>query len=391
MPDKPCDDEPSRPLGRARDLGVPFDGTPGALNAITDVHGVEVGHKTLIRGEGSLVVGEGPVRTGVTAILPRGRSSTYPVYAAWSVLNASGEMTGTVWLEERGLLDGPIVLTNTHSVGVARDAVVGWMNSVGWDAIWHAPIIAETYDGILNDINGFHVTDADIVDALEAAACGPVEEGSVGGGTGMICHGFKGGIGTASRCVAHGESGYTVGVLVQSNYGHRDDLRIAGIPVGRELSDRYLPTKKLSNETDSRVPESDGSIIVVIATDAPLLPHQLKRLSRRGSLGIGRMGSIASAGSGDIFLAFSIANTNLRSVHHEVISVETFPDDDLTVLFRAAVEASEEAIVNALVAAKDMTGADGNTVFALPHDELQEILARLIDGKRMPASPGSTQ
>ena len=274
---------------RARDLGIPLHGEPGALNAITDVAGVEVGHKTLIEGTGELRVGTGPVRTGVTVVLPRGRSSTTPVFAGWSTLNAAGEMTGTAWLDERGLIDGPIAITNTHSVGVVRDAVIGWMVKRGWTAEWHAPVIAETYDGVLNDINGFHVRSEHVNEALEAARGGPVQEGSVGGGTGMICHRFKGGIGTSSRLAKHGGQQYVVGALVQCNYGDRRSMRIAGLPVGEELKDKYLPQQPRKDGA------RDGSIIVVLATDAPLLPHQLKRLSKRASLALGRMGSVASA------------------------------------------------------------------------------------------------
>jgi L-aminopeptidase/D-esterase-like protein len=352
---------------RARDLGVPFDGTPGALNAITDVAGVEVGHTTLISGEGKLQVGVGPVRTGVTAILPRGQASSDPVFAAWFSLNGNGEMTGTTWVEESGFLEGPVLITNTHSVGVVRDAVVAWRVKRGQPADseywWSLPVVAETWDGYLNDINGFHVKPEHVFQALESARAGAVPEGNVGGGTGMVCHEFKGGIGTASRKLDAKAGGYTVGVLVQCNYGLRDQLRIAGVPVGRELRDHMVYTQE------------NGSIIVVVATDAPLLPHQLKRLARRVSLGLARNGSVSGNGSGDIFLAFSTANpdaahtTGLRSL-------SMVPNDQMGGLFAATVQATEEAVVNALVAAETMTGADNHRVIALPHDRLREVLKK---------------
>ena len=381
---------------RARDLGVPFEGTPGPLNAITDVAGVEVGHTTLIRGKGKLVTGKGPVRTGVTAILPRGRNSTTPVFAAWFTLNAAGEMTGTTWIEERGLLDGPILITNTHSVGVVRDAAVKFMVAKGWKADWNVPVAAETFDGVLNDLNGFHVTQDHALAALNGARGGPVAEGSVGGGTGMICSRFKGGIGTASRKLPTDQGGYTVGVLVQCNYGARKILRIAGLPVGEELKDEALPCYTLPSASPRRFPfadcrapkaaqadadanaKADGSIIIILATDAPLLPHQLKRLAKRPSLGLGRLGSVAHDGSGDIFLAFSTANPGLKSVDYDggKTTVEMHPNDLLTPLFEAATQATEEAIVNAMVAARTMEGADGVRVYGLSHDRLREILAK---------------
>ncbi len=352
---------------RARDLGVPFDGAPGPLNAITDVAGVEVGHTTLIRGEGKLQVGAGPVRTGVTAILPRGRASSDPVFAAWFSLNGNGEMTGTTWVEESGFLEGPVMITNTHSVGVVRDAVVAWRVKKGQPAgseyWWSLPVVAETWDGYLNDINGFHVKPEHVFQALESARPGRVPEGNVGGGTGMVCHEFKGGIGTASRRLSAKAGGYTVGVLVQCNYGLRDQLRIAGVPVGREIRDHLV----YSQET--------GSIIVVVATDAPLLPHQLKRLTRRVSLGLGRMGSVSGNGSGDIFLAFSTANPGAASTSG-LPSLSMVPNDQMGPLFAATVEATEEAVVNALVAAQTMTGADNHTVIALPHDRLRQTLKK---------------
>lgn len=381
---------------RARDLGVPLDGTPGALNAITDVAGVEVGHVTLIEGEGPRRRGHGPVRTGVTAVLPRGRDSTVPVFAAWATSNAAGEMTGTVWLEERGFLDGPVMITNTHSVGTVRDATIGWMVDQGWRSAWFAPVVAETYDGSLNDINGFHVKPEHARQALDGARGGPVAEGNVGGGTGMICSRFKGGIGTSSRTISLPVGDYTVGVLVQCNYGGRDRLRIAGAPVGWELRDRYLPCKDDGLDKPCEVPQAvapqpdvprgrDGSIIVVVATDAPLLPHQLKRVAKRPALAMGRLGDIGGEGSGDIFIAFSTAHETLRSEQDELIPLRAFPNAQLTPVFEAAVQATEEAIVNAMVAAETMTGADGFRVEALPHDELRAILAkygRLADGER---------
>ena len=305
---------------RARGLGIPFEGQPGPLNAISDVAGVEVGHVTLIEGEGALEVGTGPVRTGVTAIHPRGRDSTDPVFAGWFTLNASGEMTGTTWLEERGLVEGPIAITNTHSVGVVRDASVAWMVEKVWPAVWHAPVVGETYDGALNDINGFHVTREHALEAMRKARNGAVEEGAVGGGTGMVCNGFKGGIGTASRRFQAAGGTHTLGVLVQCNYNWGgDDLRLGGrqvsglLPVGRHC----FSERSIERHVDwypycgDRDPESvspaerDGSIIIVVATDAPLLPHQLMRLAKRPSLGLGRLGAISGDGSGDIFIAFS--------------------------------------------------------------------------------------
>lgn len=382
---------------RARDLGVPFEGAPGPLNAITDVAGVEVGHTTIVRGSGKRAVGRGPVRTGVTAVLPRGRNSTTPVFGAWFTLNAAGEMTGTTWLEERGLIDGPIMITNTHSVGVVRDAAVKWMVGKGWESDWHVPVTAETWDGALSDLNGFHVRQEDAISALESARSGPVAEGSVGGGTGMMCNDFKGGIGTASRRLPQGRGGWTVGVLVQCNYGYfaRRLLRIAGAPVGQETANRHLPCfvgpvdkpavpyrvcgAEAADATASGDERSrDGSIIVVVATDAPLLPHQLKRLAKRPSLGLGRLGSIAANGSGDIFVAFSTANPELKSVDADPgpRSVSMLPNDQLSPLFEAVTQATEEAVINAMVAAKTMEGADGLRVYGLPHDELRAILAR---------------
>ncbi len=359
---------------RARDLGIPFDGTPGPMNAITDVAGVTVGHTTLISGEGKLEPGKGPVRTGVTAILPRGR--TYdPVFAGWHSLNGNGEMTGTTWITESGFLEGPILITNTHSVGIVRDATIAWqVEHRLYEALpdepevfWVMPIVAETYDGDLNDINGFHVTREHVFAALDGAQSGPVAEGNVGGGTGMVTHEFKGGIGTASRRLELAGGNYMVGALVQSNYDIRKTLRIAGVPVGQEITD-LMPGK--APQADER-----GSIIVVIATDAPLLPHQMRRVAQRASLGLGRMGSYASNGSGDIFVAFSTANPR-ASARTGTARLEMLPNDVLGPLFLATVEATEEAIVNALVAARTMTGANGYTVHALPHDRLQAAMKK---------------
>jgi D-aminopeptidase len=351
---------------RARDLGVPFDGTPGTYNAITDVKGVEVGHTTLISGEGKLVVGKGPVRTGVTAVRPRG-DSTDAVFAAWFTLNGNGEMTGTTWVEDSGFLDGPIMITNTHSVGVVRDAVIAWKVKHGSPDMegywWSLPVVAETWDGYLNDINGFHVTAEDAWRALESARSGPVEEGNVGGGTGMICNEFKGGIGTSSRLVHTAEGDFTLGVLVQCNYGSRDQLRIAGVNVGREIPEHTVWDKDV------------GSIIVVVATDAPLIPTQLKRVAKKVSLGLGRDGSYSGDGSGDIFIAFSTANpgaVSSKGLH----SLTMMPNDSLDPVFLATVQATEEAVVNAMVAAETMTGINEHTVIALPHDRLREVLKK---------------
>ncbi len=354
---------------RARDLGVPFEGTPGPLNAITDVKAVEVGQVTLISGEGRLRVGVGPVRTGVTAVFPRGKHSNDPVMGGWFTLNGNGEMTGTTWLEEGGFLEGPIMITNTHSVGVVRDAVIAWQQKHERTAQpWSLPVVAETWDGELNDINGFHIKPEHAWQALDSAASGRVAEGNVGGGTGMICHEFKGGIGTASRQLDAKLGGYAVGVLVQCNQGLRRALRIAGVPVGQELA-----TYGLARAGAPR--DELGSIIIVIATDAPLLPHQIKRIARRASLGLGRNGSISGNGSGDIFVAFSTANPGVATAQN-VVGVQMMPNEKLNPLFEATVQATEEAIINAMVAAETMTGVDGHKVVALPHDRLRAILKK---------------
>jgi len=352
---------------RARDLGVPFDGTPGAWNAITDVSGVEVGMTTLISGKGPLVVGKGPVRTGVTAVFPRPKSERNQVFAAWFTLNGNGEMTGTTWLEESGFLEGPVLVTNTHSVGVVHDAVIAWqLERLGEKfPAWSLPVVAETWDGDLNDINGFHVKPEHVRQALDAARSGPVAEGSVGGGTGMIVHGFKGGTGTSSRIVTIREAAYTLGVLVQANYGSRDQLTVAGVPVGKEIRD-------LKPEVGG---EDAGSIIVVIATDAPLLPHQLKRIAERATLGIGRTGGLGSNGSGDIFIAFSTANAGAAEASGPA-KVEMLPNDWIDPLFAATVQATEEAVINAMIAAETMDGVNGHVVHAIPHDRLRAILKK---------------
>lgn len=360
---------------RARDLGVPFDGTPGEFNAITDVKGVAVGYSTIISGAGKLTVGRGPVRTGVTAILPRGQdSASVPVFANWFSQNGNGEMTGTTWIEEGGFLEGPVMITNTHSVGIVRDAVVAWRVKQGnpdatgyW---WSLPVVAETYDGALNDINGFHVKPEHAFAALESAKSAAIAEGNVGGGTGMICYGFKGGTGTASRKLGASAGGYTVGVLVQANHGGRRQLLVAGVPVGRELSEN--PRVSSSHWREN---EDLGSIIIVVATDAPLLPHQLKRLARRATMGLARTGATSGNGSGDIFIAFSTANTDAAKPEG-IAQLQMLPNDHMNGLFDATVQATEEAIINTLVAADSMTGANDTKITALPHDQLRQVLKK---------------
>ncbi|WP_288369757.1 P1 family peptidase [uncultured Algoriphagus sp.] len=361
---------------RARDFGIPLYGKPGKLNAITDVKGVEVGHTTLISGEGELIVGEGPVRTGVTAIFPRGKQYD-PVFAGWYSLNGNGEMTGTTWVEESGFLEGPIAITNTHSVGIVRDAVVEWEFENNHfdplpdepDVFWALPVVAETYDGDLNDINGFHVKKEHVFSALDNAKSGPVDEGNVGGGTGMICHQFKGGIGTSSREVVLNNTTYTLGVLVQANYGTRESLTIAGVPVGKEISDRQILLNPLKRQ------EERGSIIVIVATNAPLLPHQLKRLARRVPIGISRVGGYGGNGSGDIFIAFSTANSGAAN-RLDTQQLTMIPNDKISSLFEAVAQATEESILNALVAAETMVGKNNTTVYELPEDEVIELLKK---------------
>jgi D-aminopeptidase len=377
IPAPPKVEAPTKTV-RARDLGIPFDGIAGKFNSITDVPGVEVGYTTLVSGEGKLEVGKGPVRTGVTAILPRGRDAMNdPAFAGYFSLNGNGEMTGTAWVEESGFLEGPIVLTNTHSVGVARDAVIAWRLAHGGpDAegfAWSLPVVAETWDGWLNDIDGFHVKPEHVAHAIERAHSGAIEEGSVGGGTGMICYEFKGGTGTASRVfpvAGIDDSGssapphpFTIGVLVQANCGRRPQLTIRGLEVGKEL-----PGSVYKKET--------GSIIIIMATDAPLLPHQLKRLARRASLGLARTGSVSGNGSGDLFLAFSTANPHAADAKPPVRSIQAMPNDLMDPLFAATVEATEEAIINALVDNHDVIGRDNHKVEALPHDRLRDILQK---------------
>jgi D-aminopeptidase len=371
-------------LVRARDLGVPFDGTPGKLNSITDVPGVEFGYTTLISGDGKLEVGKGPVRTGVTAIIPRGHDSLNdPVYASYFSLNGNGEMTGTAWVDESGFLEGPIVITNTHSVGVARDAVIAWRIKHGapdttgyW---WSLPVVAETWDGWLNDINGFHVKPEDVFHALDTAHGGAIEEGSVGGGTGMICYEFKGGNGTASRQINIRTSKdasprtFVVGVFLQANFGRRSQLVIAGVPVGKEIPGEVY---KSTSADPSFGGQESGSCIAVIATDAPLLPNQLKRLARRVSLGLARTGTVSGNGSGDLFIAFSTANPNVANPDQVTHTVQTIPNDLMDPLFTGVVQATEEAVVNALVDNHSMTGRDNHYVEALPHDRLRELMKR---------------
>jgi D-aminopeptidase len=378
---------------RARDLGVPLEGRPGRLNAITDVAGLEVGAVTLIRGSGPLVVGRGPVRTGVTAILPRGRKGSDTVFAGWFTLNGNGEMTGTTWVEESGRLDGPILITNTHSVGVVRDATIEWMRRNRPGFLWTLPVVAETYDGVLNDAEGFHVKPEHVFAALDGASGGPVREGNVGGGTGMNCHGFKGGTGTSSRVLMPEDGGYTVGVLVQCNYGQRRRLTIAGVPVGLEITDLVRcyagarpPTRpwlrglrpcdaSVGGGVMNTLHQTLGSIIIVVATDAPLLPHQLERVATRASLGVGRMGGLGENGSGDIFIAFSTANAAAAS-DSALAALTMLPNDRINPVFEATVQATEEAIINAMLAAETMTGADSIRSYALPHDRLKAALGK---------------
>ena len=363
---------------RARDLDVPFNGTTGINNAITDVKGIEVGYSTIISGNGENIIGRGPVRTGVTAIFPRGKSKKFsPVYANWYSLNGNGEMTGTTWISESGFLETPIMITNTNSVGVVRDAVLKWYVNTDWydgeDRWYTYPVVAETYDGNLNDIYGFHVKEKNVLEAINNASSGKIEEGNVGGGTGMMCFGFKGGTGTSSRIVKVKDSNYTVGVIVQSNFGAKRNFTVAGVPVGRELKDTLNYVYKASAK--SRRKEGDGSIIVVVATDAPFLPHQLKRIAQRVPLGIGIVGGRGSNGSGDIFLAFSTANENAFN-RDETSTIETFSNDLITPFFEATVQAVEEAIINAMIAAETMEGINGNKAYALPHDLLVETLKK---------------
>lgn len=363
---------------RARDLGVPFNGTTGQFNAITDVKGVEVGFSTIISGSGENIVGKGPVRTGVTAIFPRGKAQKFsPVLANWYSLNGNGEMTGTTWLTESGFLETPIMITNTNSVGVVRDAVLKWYVDTDWykgEEWWYTyPVVAETYDGFLNDIYGFHVKEEHVLEAIDNASSGKIAEGNVGGGTGMMCLGFKGGTGTSSRIVKVMDSNFTVGALVQANFGRKPSLTIAGVPVGKELLDTLNNELKLPPQSYRQ--EGDGSIIVVVATDAPLLPHQLKRIANRVPIGIGLTGGIGTNGSGDIFIAFSTANPDAFQ-RDEFSEVNMLPNDLIDPLLEATVQAVEEAIINAMIAAETMEGINGNKSYALPHELLVEVLRK---------------
>ena len=380
---------PASAKPRENDLRLPIGGTPGTLDAITDVAGVEVGQTTLVSGTGKLVVGKGPVRTGVTVVFPRGRENPDPVFGAWHTLNGNGEMTGTTWLQESGYLEGPVAITNTHSVGVVRDAIIQW--EVSRKTVlqpWWLPVVAETYDGVLNDINGFHVKPEHVITALDSARGGPVAEGVVGGGTGMVCLGFKGGIGTASRKLTAAQGGYTVGVLVQCNFGRSRDLRIAGVPVGEEITDlgpcidakgqppadlRMQPCGAKTARVDDR--PDQGSIIVIVATDAPLLPHQLKRVAQRVSLGVGRQGGFGGNGSGDIFVAFSTANAKVWSAE-AAADVRMISNEGLNPLFTATVQATEAAITNALLAAETTTGANDVRFHALPVDRMLDAMRK---------------
>jgi len=358
---------------RARDIGIPFDGTTGKFNAITDVKGVEVGYSTIISGQGTNIRGKGPVRTGVTAILPRGRNNN-PVYANWYSLNGNGEMTGTTWITESGFLEGPVMITNTNSVGVVRDAVLKWFVKTGWykEDFWYTyPVVAETYDGFLNDIYGFHVKESNAFEALDSAKTGFVKEGNVGGGTGMMCLGFKGGTGTSSRVIKIKDSSYTVGVLVQSNFGSKRNLSIAGVLVGRELKD----TMNYEFKAPPSYQPGDGSIIVVLATDTPLLPHQLKRMAARVALGVGKVGGRGENGSGDIFITFSTANPSAFQ-RDNFTKLDELPNDLINPLFEATVQAVEEAIINAMVAAETMEGINGNKAHGLPHKLVIDVLKK---------------
>ncbi|CAF3866942.1 unnamed protein product [Rotaria sordida] len=367
---------------RARDIGIPFKGTPGAWNSITDVRGVEVGHRTLIdEGSDEQSTRKKPIRTGITVVLPRGKNISgnleeQQIFGAWYSLNGNGEMTGTTWLEESGLLAPIIAITNTHSVGTVRDTAIQWIARQSTDSVLSEgeyislslPVVTETWDGFLNDINGYHVKQEHLFDAIETASSGYVDEGNVGGGTGMITHDFKGGIGTSSR--KHGE--YTVGVLVQSNYGKRNQLTIAGVPIGEEMSNELLPV----DGKRATKPQEQGSIIVIVATDAPFLPHQLKRLVRRVPLGIGLVGGRGGNGSGDIFIAFSTANQQVMGKKTGLLNLEMLPNEEMDPFFEAVTQATEEAILNAMIAAKTMEGLYGNKIYAIPHERIREILKK---------------
>jgi D-aminopeptidase len=374
---------------REHDLKLPIGGTPGRLNAITDVAGVEVGHTTLISGTGAMAVGKGPVRTGVTVVHPRGKANPDPVFGAWFTLNGNGEMTGTTWLQESGILEGPVGITNTHSVGIVRDAILQWQVGKPNMQPWGLPVVAETYDGGLNDINGFHVKAEHTISALDGARGGPVQEGAIGGGTGMVCHGFKGGIGTASRVLPANQGGYTIGVLVQCNYGLRRDLRIAGVPVGEEIADLMpcyatprgappnpdRPGQRCDASGEGGEESEMGSIIVVVATDAPLLPHQLQRLVKRVAVGVGRQGGFGGNGSGDIFVAFSTANARTALVPDST-AVMMIPNARMSPLFHTTSWATEAAITNALLASETMTGANDFRVYGMPRDRMLQAMRK---------------
>ena len=371
-----CQSQAQKP--RARDLGIPFIGKTGINNSITDVKGVEVGYSTIISNSGENIIGKGPVRTGVTAIFPRGKAKKFsPVYANWYSLNGNGEMTGTTWVTESGFLETPIMITNTNSVGVVRDAILKWYVDTDWysgEDWWYTyPVVAETYDGFLNDIYGFHVKEKHVLEAIENSSSGQIAEGNIGGGTGMMCLGFKGGTGTSSRVLKIKDSSYTVGAIVQSNFGAKRNLSIAGVPVGVELKDTL--NSVFNGPPKSRRQEGDGSIIVIVATDVPLLPHQLKRIAQRIPLGIGIVGGRGSNGSGDIFLAFSTANEGAFNRDH-IASITSMPNDLLMPVFEATVQVVEEAIINAMIAAETMEGINGNTSYAIPHDVLLETLQK---------------
>jgi L-aminopeptidase/D-esterase-like protein len=360
---------------RARDLGIEFEGNTGKYNAITDVKGVSVGHSTIISGNGMNELGKGPIRTGVTAIFPSGKKKN-PLYANWYSLNGNGEMTGTTWITESGFLETPIMLTNTFSVGTVRQATLNWMVDTSWsdeDWWWAFPVVAETYDGFLNDIYGFQVQEKNVLEAIENTTTVEVEEGNVGGGTGMMSFGFKGGIGTSSRVLKFPDTTYTVGVLVQANYGDKKRFRIDGVPVGKELKDTL--NVEFNAPPKSRRKNGDGSIIVVVATDVPLLPYQLKRVSQRVPIGIGKLGGIGANGSGDIFIAFSTANQDAY-IREGKTTVETISNDWMNDIFEATIQAVEEAIINAMIAAETMEGINGNKVYALPQNKVINILKK---------------
>lgn len=360
---------------RARDLGIPFTGLTGQFNSITDVKGVEVGFTTIIKGDGPLVVGKGPVRTGVTMILPRGKAGLFennPCYASWYSFNGNGEMTGTTWVDESGMLFGPIAITNTHSVGAVHDAIIKYHVTKGIKINWLLPVVAETYDGFLNDTSGFHVKEEHVFQAIENASTGLVEEGNVGGGTGMICHAFKGGTGTSSRIVVINDKKYTIGILVQANYGDREYFTIRGLSLGDKLDVPKPKRGELSNEI-----KKDGSIIVIVATDAPLVPYQLKKLTKRVPLGVGRVGGFGSNSSGDIFLAFSTANSLIQSEEQTIYDVQSLKNDLLNQFYIATIEATEEAILNSLTSAKTMIGINGNTAYQLPINQIKKIFSNL--------------